>query len=77
LKHTVSQIAQLSKSLHQRSIWAAETARGSSIIDATIRASYQPLSQSRAASPWFVPSRLASTFICAIGTPKALLVWIP
>jgi hypothetical protein len=43
-KHTVSQIAQLSKSRHHRSICAEVTRAGSSTIDATMRASYQPVS---------------------------------
>src|SRR6266404_6075234 len=72
LKHIVSQMPQLSKSLHQRSICAGVTCDGSSTKEATMRASYTPVPQRAAASSWFVPSRLPNSFISLYATPNAL-----
>ena len=44
-KQIVSTMPQLSKSRHQRSIWAGVTRAGSSTKAASMRASYQPVSQ--------------------------------
>jgi len=76
-KHTVSQMPQLSKSRHQRSICAGVTRAGSSTNDVNMRASYQPVSQRAAASSWLRPRRFASTWMLAIDTPKALLAVMP
>ena len=70
-------MAQLSKSRHQRSICAGVTRAGSSTNDASMRASYQPVSQSAAASSWLRPRRLASTCMFAIDTPNALFAVMP
>ena len=72
LKHIVSQIAQLSKSRHQRSICAGVISAGSATNEHTMRASYTPVSQRAAASSWFRPSFLPSAFMSFIATPNAL-----
>ena len=72
----MSQIAQLSKSRHQRSISAPVSAAGSPTNDTSIRASYQPVSHSARASAWLRPSRVASPFIVLIDTPNAFSAWM-
>ena len=73
----MSQMPQLSKSRHQRSICAGVTRAGSSTNEVSMRASYQPVSQSAAASSWLRPRRLASAWMFAIETPKALFAVMP
>ena len=77
IEHTLPIRAQLSKSRHQRSICAGVTHAGSSTNDASMRASYQPVSQSAAASSWFFPRRLAIFCIVPTDTPNALSEGMP
>src|SRR4030095_11956243 len=74
LKQRVSTIPQLSKSLAHRSICDSVTSAGSSTNDVSIRASYQPVSQSSRASSWFLPRGLATFWMFDIDTPNALFV---
>ena len=53
------------------------TRAGSSTNDVSIRASYQPVSQSAAASSWLRPSCFASAWMFAIDTPNALAAVMP
>ena len=73
----VSQIPQLSKSRAQRSICPGVTRSASSTNAHSIRASYQPVAQSAAASSWSLPSCLPSCWIVPTGTPYAFGAVIP
>ena len=68
--HTWSQTSQESKSFTQPSICASVSFVGSSIIEASIRASAMPVRHNSSASPWSLPSLFAIPRISGTATPS-------
>ena len=77
VKHTVSQIPQLSKSRHHASISAGVTLAGSPTNEASMRASVHCVCHRATARSWSRPRDLAYCLMIATDRPKALSVGRP
>jgi hypothetical protein len=73
----VSHTAQLSNALAHRSICAGVTRSGSPTIEASMRASCQPVRQSAWDNAWSRPSSFASDCMVPIDTPNTFFATIP